>query len=357
MSGWLFTSRRILNASSDGLHDQLVALQLHLPPGDVERRDNLLVGRRRGVREDGLFERPVVPVEVLVAHQHHRALTQRRHRLVRRVGLVDAELGLAGSGSSRMSSSVGSLGRVAPAASPAPGTLHDRQGRRSAPSAPPPRPSPCAGGRKALKRAKPNHASSHRKIRSGLMARHSSITRRGLYTWPSKVQLVSVTVLTLSSVPAALQIEQRLLDRAQRHGAVHRVLYQRKSLDVVGLRPRQHDTVVVRLVAVAVGNHDVARLAAAPGATILLEVDVPLVHEEDALGAERARRLVLGFLDVAGGFEQAVESAAWSPTTRRGTGSCRRTRPCRGSSWTGRSTCRAPPAARGTCRPASARSS
>ena len=34
-------------------------------------------------------------VVVLVGHQHHRALSQRGHRLVRRVRLVDAQLGLA----------------------------------------------------------------------------------------------------------------------------------------------------------------------------------------------------------------------------------------------------------------------
>ena len=34
--------------------------------------------------------------------------------------------------------------------------------------------------RKGEKRAKPNHASSHRKMRSGLIARHSSMTRRVL---------------------------------------------------------------------------------------------------------------------------------------------------------------------------------
>ena len=50
-----------------------------------------------------------------------------------------------------------------------------------------------------------------------------------------------------------LELEQRLLDRAQRHRAVHRVLDQRVGLDVVGLRARHHHAVVVRLVAVAVG--------------------------------------------------------------------------------------------------------
>ena len=74
---------------------RLVALQLHLPAGDVERRDDLLVGRGRGVGEHRLLEGLLVQVVVLVGHQHHRALPQRGHRLVRRVGLVDAQLGLA----------------------------------------------------------------------------------------------------------------------------------------------------------------------------------------------------------------------------------------------------------------------
>ena len=45
-------------------------------------------------------------------------------------------------------------------------------------------------------RAKANHASSHRKTRSGLMARHSSMTLSTSYTTPSKVQLVRVTIFT-----------------------------------------------------------------------------------------------------------------------------------------------------------------
>ena len=58
-----------------------------------------------------------------------------------------------------------------------------------------------------------------------------------------------------------LEIEQRLLDGAQRHRAVHRVLGHRERFDVQRLRARQHHAVVVRLVAIAVGDHDVARLA------------------------------------------------------------------------------------------------
>ena len=66
-----------LDRELDGLHDQLVALQLHLPARHVERGDDLLVGRGRGVGEDRLLEGLLVPVVVLVGHQHHRALPQR----------------------------------------------------------------------------------------------------------------------------------------------------------------------------------------------------------------------------------------------------------------------------------------
>ncbi|WDT80802.1 MAG: hypothetical protein MPW14_03175 [Candidatus Manganitrophus sp.] len=45
------------------------------------------------------------------------------------------------------------------------------------------------------------------------MARHSSIARFGLATCPSKVQLVRSIALTRSSLPSAIQSQQRLLDR------------------------------------------------------------------------------------------------------------------------------------------------
>ena len=43
------------------------------------------------------------------------------------------------------------------------------------------------------------------------MARHSSITRRGLYMWPSKVQLVRSITFTRSSFPSALQSSSAFL--------------------------------------------------------------------------------------------------------------------------------------------------
>ena len=103
-------------------------------------------------------------------------------------------------------------------------------------------------------------------------------------------------------------IEERLLDRPQRDRAVHRVLRQRKCLDVVRLRAREHEAVVVRLVAIAIDDDDVAGLAD--------RLDDDLVRRRRAVGdeiralrAERARRELLRFLDVAGRLEQAVEAA------------------------------------------------
>ena len=56
MIGCAVTSRRIVERDLDRAHDQLVALQLHLAPGDVQRRDDLRVRRGRGVDEHRLAE-------------------------------------------------------------------------------------------------------------------------------------------------------------------------------------------------------------------------------------------------------------------------------------------------------------
>ena len=62
-----------------------------------------------------------------------------------------------------------------------------------------------------LNRPKPNHASSHMNTRSGLIARHSSMTRRVSYMWPSKVTLVSAIIRTLSRRPAAFRSSSAFL--------------------------------------------------------------------------------------------------------------------------------------------------
>ena len=75
----------------DGVGDQAIAFQLHLPARDVEARDQLLVGAGRGVGEHRLLELRLHGVEFDVLDEQHRALPDRRHRLVGGVGLVDAQ--------------------------------------------------------------------------------------------------------------------------------------------------------------------------------------------------------------------------------------------------------------------------
>jgi hypothetical protein len=63
---------------------------------------------------------------------------------------------------------------------------------------------PVRRRRNGEKRANPNHASSQRKTRSGLIARHSSMVRCTFATWPSKVQFVRTRSFARSSFPSAL---------------------------------------------------------------------------------------------------------------------------------------------------------
>ena len=72
-------------------HRQFVAFELHLTAREVERGDDLLVGRSRGMRQERFLEAPLDEMEIVVPDEHHRALAQGRHRFVRRAGLVDAD--------------------------------------------------------------------------------------------------------------------------------------------------------------------------------------------------------------------------------------------------------------------------
>ena len=61
--------------------DHREALQVHLLARDVQRRDQLMVGRRGGVREERLGEGlGRAPLEELVPHVDHRCLAERRQR-------------------------------------------------------------------------------------------------------------------------------------------------------------------------------------------------------------------------------------------------------------------------------------
>jgi hypothetical protein len=76
----------------DLLLHQLESLQFGLPAAQVERRQDLVVRRGRGVRHVRLVECLLVAVvEVLVEDVDHRALPERGQRLVRRLGGVDAD--------------------------------------------------------------------------------------------------------------------------------------------------------------------------------------------------------------------------------------------------------------------------
>ena len=105
-----------------------------------------------------------------------------------------------------------------------------------------------------------------------------------------------------------LQVQQRLLDGLERHRAIHRIFRHREGFDIKRLRARQHHAVVMRFVAVAVDDHDIA------GTDQRLHRHLvgrrrAIGDKEDLVGPKGARRLFLGLLDVAGRLEQAVETS------------------------------------------------
>ena len=107
----------------------------------------------------------------------------------------------------------------------------------------------------------------------------------------------------------------QVIDFGQWHGAVHRVLVQRIAVEIDHLRARQHHAVMVRLVAVAVDQHDAA------GAHQRLHHDLvagrgAVGGKKGLLGAEGPRRQSLRLLDGAVRLQQAVEPAG----SRRGLG-------------------------------------
>ena len=149
---------------------------------------------------------------------------------------------------------------------------------------------------------------------------------------PSNVQLVSISTLTRSSLPARLKSQQLLLDLAQRHGAVHRVWVQRIAVEIDDMGARQDQPVVVRLVAVAVDQEDVAGLHQRL-ADDLVGGRGAVGDEIGAPGAEGARRQLLRLLDRAGRLQQRIEPAARSPRSPQGRCSCRRSWPMSWIQW------------------------
>ena len=79
-----------------------------------------------------------------------------------------------------------------------------------------------------------------------------------------------------------LEIQQGLLDRAQRHRAIHRIFGQRIGFHIERLSTAKHHPVVVRFVAVSIDQHDVPRPRSTACAAILFEVEVPCVRKTAA---------------------------------------------------------------------------
>ena len=308
MSGCALTCAPDLDRELDGPPDQLVALQLHLPPRHVERGDDLEVGRGRGVGEERLLEGRLDRVEVLVGDHDDRALTERGHRLVDRVGLVDADahlvrvreelhvdqlrvlrIQLAGAGLERL------------VALPVRGIAHqlaDRRGRAH-PGAPPQE-------RGEAREPEPRLVPEEDQVRLDRETlQHGALHVRDVAVERAVGQHQQLRAVEL---PLRLELEERLLDRLDGEAPVHRELRQREGVDVERLGAGQHQPVVVRLVAVAVDQDDIARLEERL-VDDLVGCRRAVRDEEAAVAAERAGRLVLGDLDVAGRLEEAVEAA------------------------------------------------
>ena len=297
-----------LDRQLDGPPDQLVALELHLPARHVERGDDLQIGRGRGVGEERLLEGGLDRVEVLIGDHDDRALAERRHRLVHGVGLVDAhphlvrvrqELQVQELGVLRIQLAGAGLERLVALA--VLGVVHQL----------------ADGRRRAHRRAPPQERREAREPEPRLVPEEDEVGLDGQALQHRPLDVGDVAVegavgqhhqLRAVQLALRLQLQERLLDRLDGQAAVHRVLGEREGVDVERLGAGQHQPVVVRLVAVAVDQDDVARLEQRL-VDDLVRRRRAVGDEEAAVAAERAGRLVLRDLDVAGRLEQAVEAA------------------------------------------------
>ena len=295
----------------DLLLHQLVALELHLAPADVERSEDLVVGRGRGVGHVRLVKRVLhLVLEVLVVHVNHRALAQRGEGLVRGLGHVDAHPRPVRIGHETGGQPLLVLDRraepllefrVAPAIVGVAEALAQARGGAHA-GAP-------AVGRVKRGEGEPGFVPEENHIR---------LDGEALFHHPLDVvhDAVESTVgeqhqLHPLELAGALQREQRTLDRFERHRAVHRVFVQRIGIEIDDVRARQHHAVVMRLVTVAVQQHDVARLDQGLHHD-LVRGRGAVGDEESSLRAERAGGELLRALDRPDRLQQRVEPARGS---------------------------------------------
>ena len=272
----------------DRIVHQAVALQLHLAPRHVEARDQLLVRAGRRMGEHRFLELRFHGVEIDVLDEQHRALAQRRHRLVRRVGLVDAQLDLARVGDQprvqqrlvrRIVAELGLLLLVGL------DRIRILQPRLDV-------------ARRAHRGARPQERREPRESEPGLVPQEDQVRLDREAFLHHAARVVDMAVegavgqvdhLDPAEPAVGFRVQQRLLDGGERHRAVHRIFRHREGLDIERLRARQHHAVVMRLVAVAVDDHDVAgREQRLHGHLVRRRGAVG--DEEHVVGAERARR-------------------------------------------------------------------
>ena len=105
-----------------------------------------------------------------------------------------------------------------------------------------------------------------------------------------------------------LEVQQLLLDLAQRDRTIHRIFVQRIAVEVADLRPSQHQPIMVRLVAVAIHEDDIVR----PHKGLhddLVAGRCAVGGKKGLFRPEGAACQFLRLLDRAAGFQQAVEPA------------------------------------------------
>ena len=239
---------------------QFESLQRDLPAAQVERRQDLVVGRGRGVGHVSLVERlGHLLLEILVEDVDHRALAQRSQRLVRRLGCVHPHPGLGGirgqppvqkflvaGRACRVARQLllegfGVVGVLEAFAYP-PGRLHGGA---------------AAGDRVEPGEREPGFVPEEDQIRLDRQA----FLHHALHVVDDPVEgaVGQGDHLDAIELPGALEFEQLRLDAPHRHRPVHRVVVERIGLQVDDVGAAEHHPVVMGLVAVAVQQHDVTR--------------------------------------------------------------------------------------------------
>ena len=294
----------------DLLLNQLEAFQLDLAAADVERGENLVIGRGRRVGHVGLEEGFLgLGFEVLIVDVNHRALAQRRERLVGGLGGVDPDPHPFGVGQQPVVEPGGVVIRVhvverrlvGGIALPIVGAAEART-------------QVCGnvhGGALAVARAEACETEP------SLVPQEHQIGLDGQALFHDPLDVVDDTVegavgeqqhLHAVEPPGALERQEVAFHLAQRHRAVHGVLGERIGFQVNHLGAAQHHAVVVRFVAVAVHQHDVAGLHQGLHDDLVAGRGA-VGGEEGAACPEGTGGQLLRLLDRPVGFQERVEAA------------------------------------------------